>query len=56
MKFLRNITIIANVVFVLWLLSNGINEGFHATRAQLASYICLVVLFGLNTYLILKNI
>jgi hypothetical protein len=55
MKFIRYITIIGNAVFVLWLLANGIDEGFRATRVQLASYICLFVLFGLNTYLILRK-
>ena len=31
MKFIRYITIIGNGVFVLWLLANGIDEGFRAT-------------------------
>ena len=55
MKFIRYITIIGNAVFVLWLLVNGIDEGFRATPVQLASYICLFVLLSLNTWLILKK-
>jgi hypothetical protein len=55
MKFIRYITIIGNVLFVLWLLANGIDEGFRAAPAELASYIFLFGLLALNTWLILKR-
>jgi hypothetical protein len=44
------------VVFVLWMLVNGIDEGFRgSTGPQIASYIGLTVLLGLNTLLIYRK-
>jgi hypothetical protein len=45
-----------NVVFVLWMLFNGIDEGFRgSTGPQIASYIGLTVLLALNTLLIYRK-
>ena len=49
---LRYIAITGNILFSLWLLYNGIDEGFHATPMQLTAYIGLWVLLALNTYLV----
>jgi hypothetical protein len=44
-----------NVLFVLWMLSNGINEGFKGTIYQIVSYIGLTLLLTLNTVLLLQK-
>jgi hypothetical protein len=43
-----------NVLFVLWMLSNGINEGFKGTIYQIVSYIGLTLLLTRNTVLLLQ--
>jgi hypothetical protein len=37
--FFRYVAMIGNVVYVLWILRNGINEGFRGTTVQIVSYI-----------------
>ena len=49
---LRYLAITGNVLFSLWLLFNGIDEGFHASRMQLVSYIGLWGLLALNTFIL----
>jgi hypothetical protein len=44
-----------NVLFVLWMLSNGIDEGFKGTIYQILSYIGLTLLLTLNTVLLLQK-
>lgn len=43
-RWLRSGAIAGDVVFVLWIVRNGISEGFSAPPVQMASYIGLVVL------------
>jgi hypothetical protein len=51
-NFLRHIVIAGNIIFVLWILYNGINEGFQGTPIEIVSYIGLMVLLLLNAFLI----
>jgi hypothetical protein len=51
-KFLRNIAVAGNIIFVLWILYNGINEGFQGTFLEIVSYIGLMILLLLNAFLI----
>jgi hypothetical protein len=44
-----------NGLFILWLLYNGMDEGWRATPYQLLSYAGLTVLLILNTYLVLRK-
>lgn len=44
-----------NVIFVLWILRNGINEGFRGTMPEIASYIGLIFLLTLNTILLYRK-
>jgi hypothetical protein len=44
-----------NVLFVLWMLRNGIDEGFKGTIYQFVSYIGLTLLLTLNTVLLLQK-
>lgn len=52
-RFLRLIAIAGNIVFFLWILRNGIDEGFEGTPVQAASYIGLLLLLSLNVFLFL---
>lgn len=47
--------VLGNALFILWMLYNGIDEGFRATPYQLMSYIGLTVLLLLNSFLILRK-
>jgi hypothetical protein len=51
-KFLRDIAVASNVIFVLWILYNGISEGFQGTLLEIVSYIGLMILLLLNAFLI----
>ncbi|HVW16344.1 MAG TPA: hypothetical protein VHB54_21100 [Mucilaginibacter sp.] len=61
MKYHRLIAIMrfaavsGNILFALWVTYNAVNERFHGTPAQIASYIALIGLFAINTILILKK-
>lgn len=56
MKTLAYLTIAGNILFILWMLYNGMNEGFSgSTGPQIASYIGLTALLILNSILILRR-
>ena len=46
--------IAGNVVFVLWILFNGINEGFKGTMVEKVSFISLMGLLVVNTFLLIR--
>ena len=47
--------IAGNVLFVLWILFNGINEGFKGTRVEKVSFITLVGLLAVNAFLLIRK-
>ena len=51
-NLLRYIVIFGNILFILWILYNGINEGFRATIYQKISYFGLITLLVLNSILV----
>lgn len=51
----RYAAIAGNVAFILWMLMNGIDDGFKATHYQIVSYVGLFLLLALNSFLILKK-
>ncbi len=51
-KYLKYIALTGNIAYVLWILVNGIDEGFQSTPVQIGSYIGLVLLLLLNTVLL----
>jgi hypothetical protein len=53
--WLKTATIAANFIFVLWILRNGINEGFQGTFIEKVSYISLMCLLSLNSILLLTD-
>ncbi len=54
-KLLRFAAIFGNIIYVLWILRNGINEGFKATPVQAVSLSGLLVLLILNAVLIYRK-
>ncbi len=52
---LKYLAIFGNGLFILWMLYNGMDEGWRATPIQLANYIGLTVLLLLNSFLILRR-
>lgn len=47
--------IVGNILFVLWILYNGINEGFQGTTIEKVSYISLMGLMAVNAFLLIRN-
>jgi hypothetical protein len=54
-RLLSFFAIAGNILFVLWILRNGINEGFRGTPLEVASYISLMILLLLNSFLLYKR-
>lgn len=52
---LRYATITGNIIFILWILYNGISEGFVGTLLEKLSYIGLMGLLGVNSAFLLKD-
>ncbi|MES1181914.1 MAG: hypothetical protein ABUL44_03875, partial [Flavobacterium sp.] len=48
--------IAGNLFFVLWILRNGIHEGFNGTAIEKLSYLALVVLLLLNGIIIYRSL
>ena len=49
------LVIAANVLFVLWILYNGISEGFRGTRVEQFSYLALMGLLAANAILLIRK-
>lgn len=47
--------VIMNILFVLWILYNGINENFQGTPVEKASYLALMLLLATNAFLLLRK-
>jgi len=48
-------TIAGNILFTLWILYNGINEGFQGTTIEKFSYVALMGLLAVNAFLLIRN-
>ena len=51
--WLRYAAIAGNVLYVLWMLRNGLEVGFRGRPVEVASITGLIVLLALNTVLLL---
>jgi hypothetical protein len=47
--------IAGNILFAFWILYNGINEGFQGTTIEKISYISLIGLMTVNTFLLIRS-
>ena len=52
--WLRYAAIAGDVVFILWVLRNGIEDRFRGTPVEMASFMGLTVLLLLNAALLLR--
>jgi hypothetical protein len=48
----RYAAMVGNMLFLVWILYNGIDEGFKGTRVEVLSYVALMVLLLFNTILL----
>lgn len=54
-EFLYWLAIAGNILFVLWILYNGINENFQGTTIEKISYITLMGLLAVNALLLIRK-
>jgi hypothetical protein len=54
-ELLSWLAIAGNILFVLWILYNGINESFQGTTIEKISYITLMGLLAANAFLLLRK-
>jgi hypothetical protein len=54
-ELLSLLAITGNIVFVLWILYNGMHESFQGRTIEKISYITLMGLLGVNAYLLIRN-
>ena len=55
-KLSLQLTIVVNLIFVLWILYNRINENFDGTLVEKISYFTLIILLSTNSYLLIRRI
>jgi hypothetical protein len=54
-SWLRYCAVAGNILFILWIVRNGFNEGFRGTPPEVASFIGLLVLLTLNSALLWRR-
>lgn len=54
-KLIKILVTAGNIIFILWILVNGINENFSGTRVEVVSSIGLISLLILNTVLLYRK-
>lgn len=47
---LRVLALAGNVLFILWILFNGMDSGWQGTLPQKVSFVSLIGLLGVNSY------
>jgi len=51
----KKLAIAGNLIFILWILYNGINENFEGTMPEKVSYITLMGLLAANSFFLMKK-
>jgi hypothetical protein len=54
-ELLFGAAVAGNILFILWILYNGINEGFRGTLIQKVAFITLTGLLATNTFLLVRG-
>ena len=54
-SWIRYLVIAGNVVFVLWIIRNGMEAGFRGGPVEVASWVGLIVLLVLNGVLLWRE-
>ena len=56
MRLLKTVALAGNILIALWVIYNGIDEGFASIRTvQSVVMLCLLLLLVLNTFLIWRS-
>ena len=55
MKYLMHLAVAGNIIYILWILYNGMDEGFRGSLVQIVAPLGLVVLLVLNIALLTKK-
>ncbi len=55
MLLFKYVAIAGNIIFILWILYNGINEGLKSTLVEKVSYAGLIGLLTINSILLLSK-
>lgn len=55
LNLIKVLTIAANIIFVLWILINGINESFQGSMIEKISYISLMGLLSVNSFFLIRS-
>ena len=55
LELLSIVAIAGNILFVLWILYNGINESFQGTTVEKISYITLMGLLAVDAFLLIRS-
>jgi hypothetical protein len=53
--YIPSLAIAANIILVGWILLNGIQDGFSGTLPEKATYLSLIFLLLLNSYLLMRK-
>lgn len=48
------LAIIGNLLFIVWIMYNGINEGFEGATIEKTSYTLLMLLLAVNSILLIR--
>lgn len=51
--WLRYLAVAGDVVYILWIVRNGMESGFRGTPVEVVSFVGLIVLLALNAGLLL---
>ncbi len=54
-KLIIWLVIAGNIIFICWILYNGIREGFRGTLPEKISYLALIILLATNAFLLNKT-
>jgi len=54
-SWLRYLVIAGNVVFILWIIRNGMEAGFRGSPVEVVSWVGLIALLALNAVLLWRE-
>ena len=54
LRVAKIVVLIGNITLIAWVLFNGLDSGWEDTPAEIASFIFLILLLALNSWLILR--
>lgn len=53
---MRAIVLAGNVLMALWIIYNSIDSGFSGTKYEIMSFVFLLLLLSLNSFLLIKKV